>query len=221
MGRKGNIEDIVITVPDEILEDIQEELGEEYWPFRIIVDSDHAGFIEFGTTGDGIGLKRGSRNGDKKTNRGPSEFNKKIEEWLIKRGAPDPKALVFPIMHGIIKNGIPPQPFIRPAIHQVEEDIKNGWYEDATMIDIAEDILFLMSDFLHRNGTVYDGGSIIDSLSYESIDPKTVNEDDPMFGVPRVGDEIVQDHIWKSDELDWAGEPGRAITPNTRRDLRF
>jgi hypothetical protein len=42
-----------------------------------------------------------------------------------------------------------------------------------------------------------------------------------MFGVPRVGDEIVEEHIWKSDELDWDGNAGRAITPNTRRNLRF
>lgn len=218
---KAEIVDIEVGVPESLLKSVIKE-NKEYWPFIIHVDSDHAGYIEFGTQGRGPGTKSSA-----KSNNSKNEFYENIRKWLYDRGAnisgkhvggtSNESQVIYAVMKKIIENGIPPQPFIRPAIHSMEEDLKEGAYSDKTMTFIAEEIIQRMIENLDRNHTLYGDWEIAKSIRYEQYDPDMKVES---ATGPLVGGQPIDEKVWKSDYADLKGNENRA-KERQYRNLRF
>lgn len=214
------VTNIELVVPDSLLKSIIKE-NEEYWPFIIHVDSDHAGYVEFGTQ---KWEKRSSSGASSGAN---SKFYENIRKWLYDRGAnisgkhvgktSNEEQVIYAVMKKIIENGIPPQPFIRPAVHLIEAMIENGEYKSKTMRDIADDLLFEMINKLEENHTLYGSEEIAKSIRCEQYDPDT---NVASATGPLMGGKPIDEKVWKSDCADLKGNENRAKERQNRR-LRF
>lgn len=216
-------------------EDLERLLGSElakdeaYWPFVVHVDSEHASFVEFGTIGKGEGtMVRGKRSKDASSS--SSEFSDNIKTWLRNRGAlmgnggvfaregPSEDQVAFAVMKKLIEQGMPPQPFIRPAVHTVEQELEDGVFEDATMEDVAAELESLMLWNLDSNHTIYPGGTIADTIRIVKYNPDSKE----IEGGALVNGNPVEEKVWKSDYADWKGDETRARDRMENiRSLRF
>lgn len=164
----------------------------------VIVDSPHARFIEFGTTGSKAKPRGGKRVSS--VPKEPTEFHKRIVEWAnspkMKGKNLDPDAVYYKILN----EGIPPQPFFRPAILEVQEELNNGgplaeeiikWEGEGSnpAMMVAEEMKKRMKDILKRNNTNYKNG-ISDSIRVEvTIQPDSegTNIDTELMNNPDIG----------------------------------
>ena len=232
MAISAEVTDISIDIPQNELEKLLgSELAkdESYWPFVVHVDSEHASYVEFGTTGKGEGkMVRGKRS--KGAFSSSSEFSDNIKTWLRNRGAlmgnggvfaregPSEDQVAFAVMKKLIEQGMPPQPFIRPAVHTVEQELEDGIFEDATMDDVAAELESLMIWNLDSNHTIYPGGTIADTIHIERYNPSS----EEIEGGAMVNGEPISENIWKSDYADWKGNEDRAKERRANiRSLRF
>lgn len=217
-----------ITYPDGFENALHKEL-KNYYPFRVVIDSDHAGFVEFGTSGASgapSSVRKSAGNGS--ASRSPVYEN--IKEWVEARrassslrwddGTKSTEELAYLIYRKVMTEGIPPQPFLRPALFEMQRRLESHFYEEGTdMNELAEDLMNLMKRYLDENDTVYPGGSIIDSIHVEPISPDEVNEDSDgavmLNGVP------VDDSVMKSPYADLHGDETRAIERKNRLKGRF
>jgi hypothetical protein len=203
--------DLTDDSADEFMEEIKRSpIFEKYKPVIINVDSEHAEYIEFGT-------QKSSDNGTK-GKKGPSKAYQNIRDWVEARERSHPTGLdteaakdkaAYAIYLQIMKEGIPPQPFIRPAIHEIERMYENGDFNEneITMEDIAETMIQLMIDFLEENHTIYDGGSIKDRISYEHVE-----FDDPRIAdIDSFTDFDVSKEVWDTPYADRNGDTMRGL----------
>lgn len=186
-------------------------------PYVLRINSDHALYIEFGT-----GPAKGPAKSGKGS--GPTDTLDKIKEWVMARSkgtvskytGHDPFSKMskseldqvsYLIYRKIMNYGIPPQPFIRPAIHEMERRLESGEYdyEGCTMEDVLNDLVELMRRNLDENHTIYDGGSIADSIEIEKVD-----FDDPILSADPLAEMGISEEIWQSDYMDKNGNTRRA-----------
>ena len=210
---------VKIDIPPDFFENYVND--KDFWPFLLSVESDHAGYVEFGTQ---AWEKRSSSGSSSGAN---SKFYENIRKWLYDRGAnisgkhvgktSNEEQVIYAVMKKIIDNGIPPQPFIRPAVHLIEAMIENGEYKSKTMRDISDDLIFEMINKLEENHTLYGSEEIAKAIKCEIIPPSVAKniEDLPMYG-----DKPIDEKIWASDYADLKGDEGRAKERQNRR-LRF
>ena len=207
---------VKIDIPPDFFENYVND--KDFWPFLLSVESDHAGYVEFGTQ---AWEKRSSTGASSGAN---SKFYENIRKWLYDRGAnisgkhvgktSNEEQVIYAVMKKIIENGIPPQPFIRPAVHLIEAMIENGEYKSKTMRDIADDLLFAMHGKLEENHTLYGSEEIFRAIKFEIVPPSVAKniEDLPMYG-----DEPIDENVWKSDYADLKGDVNRAKERQNRR----
>lgn len=207
----GVISNVVFDVPEGYFKDIAEEVlmnDEDYWPFVLSVDSDHASYVEFGSQG---------RTSKPTSKNRTSKMYSNIEAWLKARGGDSDPGTVIRVMKKIIRDGSPPQPFVRPAVLQLQAGLEEGEYEGFTMRQLSEELIVLMTRFLVENNTLYGDEDILHSISVEPVSPDVVKSmsDDPM-----VGDLPIDESIWKEPDADWKGDTSRT---RMRREsnLRF
>lgn len=208
----GFIKGVTFEVPEGYFTDIAKEViaeDEDYWPFILSIESDHASYVEFGTQGRPIRDKSEKGSGLK-----DSKMFDNLKKWLIARGGPNDDAVVHQIMKKIIKEGSPPQPFVRPAVHDIEDLINRGEYEHKTMQHVIDDLLFLLVDYLNRNHTIYEGGEILKTIKIEKVNP---NDGRLESESPSIDDHAIDEAVWASRESDLRGN----IRPRYNRHLRF
>jgi hypothetical protein len=194
------------------LESFEGELPTEYKPVIFHIDSDHAQYIEFGSQGrKDITFEKHSKNGTKSSKK--SNVYEKIRAWVVARGAKgtdkELDQLAFAIFRKIATEGIPPQPFIRPAIHDIEREVDAGEFadENSTMETLATAFMERMIQYLEENHTIYDGGSIKDSISWEHVE-----FDDPRLdGGTLFGGIDIPEDVWENDYADLKGDVSRAL----------
>lgn len=137
---------------DAIKDAIEELLSEtgDFAPRSIIISAPYAKYVEFGSN---------PAKGSKASN---SEVWKELDKWLRdKMGIIDDKErrrALWPVYRKIMEEGIPPQPFIRPAIHKTLATIGDDWFANGgTMQELAEIIVRVMKNNLELNRTNYTG----------------------------------------------------------------
>lgn len=220
----AEITNISIDVRDDYFEEIFKD-HPKYWPFRINVTSEHAGYVEFGTQGESDGRKRAAGN---------NEFFENLKTWLYERGASmyapgsglwalsgqsetELNRIAYAVMMKIIKEGSPPQPFIRPAVHTIEKFVEDGMYTNGDMEQIAQDLVSEMYFKLKENHTLYGSEEILRSIQIEWLEPGSEIE---TGSTVMVGGKPVDERIWASDYADLKGNTERAKNRDVSR-LRF
>lgn len=134
--------------------------------YRIVVDDEKAGYIEFGTLPSSAPPRPKSEQGT------PTEVELKFREWVKRKFGLNDQARINAIAHGIYKdimqNGMPPIPFMRPAMYTALDsakamDLTDPYLDTHTIKDLAEEITDLMRRYLDNNDTV-DSGTLRDSI---------------------------------------------------------
>ena len=165
-------------------------------PQRIVVDSDHAEFVEFGSMPSTAPARPESERGK------PTDVELKFREWVKKRGigGGDVNGTARRIYRHIMQNGMAPMPFMRPAMYYVTQSIEymndnNPYLDEGHSIrDIAEWIIEEMKTCLDMNDMVVSG-ELRDSIQ----DPEDF---DPQFEEPTsmpIGN--VSEDIWSDPTL--------------------
>ena len=195
-------EAIAKYISEKILDD------DRFIPQKVVVDSDHAEYIEFGSPPYDTQYKpcKNSRAED-------TPLYKKLKEWYKARnGGVYTDTDVYLIFRKIMKEGTPPQPFIRPAVHTIEARLENGEYNNgkATFDDIALDLVREMERNLRENHTVYPGGEILDKIRIVKFTKHTEDAED-------MRDNYL-DSIWQSDYANYEGKEGPARERREHRD---
>ena len=184
--------------------------NERFKPYRVVIDSDHALAIEFGSRPIAPDYQPNQRKGKNKIGGGDSLYEK-IKDWYKARnGGIYMESDIYLIYRSIMRNGTPPQPFIRPAIHAIESRIANDVYgENVDTKKIADELVENMKDNLRKNFTIYPGGSIEGAIRVEETieDSKIENDADYM-----------NDTLWESDTANYEGDSQPAIKRATRRN---
>lgn len=202
-----------VSVSEDGLRNVVEKVilsNERFKPYRVVIDSDHALAIEFGSRPIAPDYKPGQNKGRNKTGGGDTLYEK-IKDWYKARnGGIYTESSVYLIYRSIMRNGTPPQPFIRPAIHAIEGNIQNGVYkDDVDTKTLAEDLVEKMLDNLRNNFTIYPGGQIESSIRIEeSFDNVDVRNDV----------NFVNDNLWKSDTANYEGDSRPAIEREINRN---
>lgn len=163
-------------------------LREDFAPHTIVVDSDHALYVEFGTGPAQKGRRASGKN-----------VYASIYEWVEgKLGIKDPakrRQAAHNIYHSIMENGIPPQPFLRPALQNVLVRIGNDYFSDGgTIRGLAEMIASEMVRLLQDHNTVYMG-ELRDSIR---VVAGSVEEDDEQSRIPK--------EVWNRDDVGYDGK---------------
>ena len=170
----------------DLLRDILES-NPRIQPARVIVDCPYAQYVEFGTAP----ARRGAKS--------EPPLEKEIYEWTRdKLGIVEEKELKRvsrAIYWKIIKEGLLPMPYLRPAIHDAMSEVREDWLDMGHSIqDIAESIVFRAKGYLELNDQNYTHG-LEQSISVDESFLRTG---------PREGSEI-DDYVWDSTELGYDG----------------
>lgn len=171
-----------------MLKELLEEKG-DYAPRTIVVESDHSVYVEFGT-----GPARG---GAKSTQ---TNVRKEIEKWVERKlGIADPKKrhnVAYKIYRNLMENGMPPQPYLRPAISKVMDRLEPTFFEDGgTIRELADLIVREMENQLRANDTIYTGELIQSIRVYEG---DIGEESDAQKRIPT--------DVWNQDDVGFDGK---------------
>lgn len=180
--------DIDPVLDDALLAEILKE--ERLEPAEVAVESRQGEYVEFGS-----GPYRGGGKSPDRDVRG--EFIK----WAKAKFGDTAESVAFAlrVYAKVMNEGMPPQPFIRPALMDVLNELDDTWFEEHTVLDLAQEIVDRSREYLIANNTPATG-----ELE-NSIRAYLAREDSEfMGGLP--------DEIWRSRELARDG--------NRRREFR-
>ena len=192
------------------LEELMAASG-RFKPAWVVDESEHAMYIEFGTngahSGGGGGLKSKGQ---------PSAVELEIRTWVERRFHKTGKerdAVARNVYRKIMREGIPPQPFFRPAVYNVMQQVSSDpqWFskEDHSILKIAEMIAEEMKRILRENDTPVSG-DIIDKISfYEDPGDRPLEVSAGLRNMPQ--------NVLDSTTADLNGNEQRAIEGKKRR----
>lgn len=184
---------------------------------NVVVDAPHAEYIEFGTDGNpnwGDNPKR-SKKGKGTFLKSPPQVYTNLKKWVMERGGipeADADAITYPIYRKIMKEGIPPQPFIRPAIYNVKQRLDEGGdlhMAELSLEDIAKMLIAEMWRLLDENRTLYGGNALLNSIYIESFESTSLDFD--------MSQDIPQE-IWENPYADKHGDTTRALKRKSNID---
>lgn len=133
--------------PDEVLQEMLEETG-AFEPYTIVVPKEYAMYVEFGS-GPARRVKAPGVN-----------VYEELDDWVRdKLGIVDPKKrrrVTGAVYHKIMEEGIPPQPFLRPAVRNVIDRLSPSWFSDGGSVEeLARLIVREMRNILETENINY------------------------------------------------------------------
>ena len=177
---------------DEALKGIEEHLLtlEQFRPAEIVIDNDHALYVEFGT---GSVSTRSPQNLTSRDLGGGiykdlTDMQYNLYKWVERANkgkglsVQDKLARMFRLYHKICENGIKETPFIRPAVQMAREHLKDNLYAGKTLYEIAEETADDMIKILKSKPVVSSEGepesqSLLESISVRYMDPDDLDVD--------------------------------------------
>ena len=197
---------------DAILKDVLDETIEDFnkgnKPCAVVVDCPYAEYIEFGSD---PAKNATSKVYDAICGDWVTETRLRIRDWAQDKWHLDDKARKRAgdkIYHNIIKNGIPPQPFVRPALYGFEIVFRNDpdyfLNQDNPSRAICSYLRDEMIKILETHGTYSSKRELIQSIIVVEGD-EAMLYDDP-FNI----NTKIQEEIWNDLEMDRHG----VIRPN-------
>ena len=184
-----------------LLEDTLED-DERFQPYSVTVDSDHAGYIEYGSPPL---LDREKYTPPKTRSKGTnSELFENLKKWYKARnGGVWSNEDVYLIYRKIMEKGTPPQPFIRPALYDLTREIQDGQSINGEMSfeALANWLKDRMIYYLEENHTIYEGGTLKDKIFVEKSTDGKVGDLHPFDeGIRDVDSQVYGDY--KGDPTD-------------------
>lgn len=180
--------------PGHVIEQIVLE-HPAFKPYRIVVDSEKAGWVEFGTLPSTAPPRPKEEWGT------PTEVELKFREWVKRKfNFQDSKMtnqVARRIYKDIMQNGMPPIPFMRPAMYTALDEaeahnLHDPYLDHNTIEDLACEIVDLMKRYLDLNETV-DSGELMNSIQ----DPVEVDLGSDT-GTADVNASGIPDRLWES-----------------------
>jgi len=209
---------VSVEIDETDLEDYVKELMESSGRFKpawVADYSDHAMFVEFGT--NGAHFTKGTATYRSKNQISPVEesIRKWAEEKFGLKGH-DRDYFAHNVYRKLMREGMPPQPFVRPAIYNVLQMVyaDKDWFdkEDNSILKVAELIAMEMKRILDENGTPVSG-DIKDQIQFFEDDGSRPYDMSP--GLERLSPEVLN-----SLTADLNGDENRAADAKQRRRKR-
>lgn len=136
----------------------------KFRPFDILIDSDHASYVEYGTGPATSGSHEAKEFGQ--------SAKDKIERWAMTKPSfagltpRQRRDLAYATYNKVMKEGITPAPFIRPALDDffTTENLTEFFKDETgTMERLADHLAQMMKENLLRNDSYYTG-DLYDSI---------------------------------------------------------
>lgn len=161
----------VEVASDDEFEQIKKVLEPLLEPYTILVDSDHAEYLEFGST-------PASDTSPKYGNGKISPVEEKFRKWVttkmgLSTGGVKPSKgdrVAKALYKQAMEHGVPPQPFLRPALYEVMNRVANGEdfgvTEAGSLEPLVKEIVSRMDAILTSYGMAHGEDSILDAIEY-------------------------------------------------------
>lgn len=183
--------------PVPVIEQMLRE-HDAFKPYRIEVADDKAAFIEFGT------MPSQAPSRPKSERKSPTEVELKFREWVRKKFGSTDEEWIKKEAHRIYKNimryGMAPIPFMRPAMYVALDEaeagnINNPYLDSHTTKDLADEIVELMKRYIDTNDTIYTGTLRNSIMEPEEIAIESIGDEDLSI-LNRTSD--IDDVLWSS-----------------------
>lgn len=212
--------DVKLQFEEDVKEQLEKALktDERFQDMLIVAGADspdepagYAVYLEFGTGGSTA--KYDPKNSYKKRG-SKSPVLEKYEEWVeMKFGlkGKECEKTARSIYHYHMSSGMPPSPFFRPGIHNIQHMLEQDpeWWmrENGSMEKIARLMTDEMKSILEKNGSIMSG-DVYDSIDYM-----------PAQGEMPTGiTETIDPAVMASDEMDFKGDTQRYRRAQSRRN---
>ena len=207
---------IELDMDDERIKNFIQDIvdqSDKFRPAKVWTDCDHGFDVEFGTNG-ATGFVYDPRSSYK--SRGTkSPVLMDIEEWVEQKLGHKGKHkenVARKVYHNLMRDGMPPQPFFRPAVHNIINMIESdpSWFnkEGNDLLEATRLMKEEMVRLLEENGTVYKG-TLRDSLKYDYADDDDEVVSEAMARLPT--------GVLESDWADLNGNEERAREARRKR----
>lgn len=174
--------------PQEVADMLKEmiEQTERFTPHTLVIDSEHALYVEFGT-GPASGKKDPSK-----------DVMQEFDDWVRdKLHIVDPKKrrkVAKNIYHYVMENGIPPQPFLRPAVVRVRQKLPPNFFaEGGSIRELLENWLKPEIQRILEEENITYSGDIRDSIRVVEGEYEVEMPDIPA-------------NVWNDPELGYDGQ---------------
>lgn len=175
-------------------------------PFKVVIDAPHATYVEFGT---GPAEKKNGtphvtrviqvRGVNRRVER--TEVFWRLYDWVEdKLGSrlKDPYAYACSLYTDTMENGMPPRPYVRPVLHELEQEFSKVLAETGSIEGVAEELAERIRDNLNaprfpQSAETYTGD--LENSIY--VAPVEEGED--------FTDDDIPASVWASDKCDYDG----------------
>ncbi len=204
--------DLKLEVDETQLEEaLKDMMKNADWckPAKVTISAPHAVYLEFGT---------GPAQGGNSTPRSVHNFVKKdgstfakettdvfyeIYQWAqAKCLNGDPYGFAKKVYKNIMEKGLAPHPFIRPAIHSVEDEFLDILAREGSVLGVAEELARRIEENIYNKDLMHTG-ELVNSIEASYLEEGEETEDDGFR---------IEDSVWASDTQDYLG--------NERDDVR-
>lgn len=190
------------TSPEEFLGRLRDSLSEDALKAaKVVVDAPYAEAVEFGTGPADPSISspktmRTFKNGKGGTfNKPVTDVFYKFYEWCVMRSMSDPYNAAKAIYRDRMEHGSPPRPYVRPALHEVEDNFQDIFETEKSLYGVAVVLAEGIKDNLRTGGESAEtaSGALEASIHVEYCDG---TEHD---------DGHIPESAWESDTCDFNG----------------
>ncbi len=190
---------------EQFKESLKEHLtnSEQFKPYKVVIDAPYAEALEFGTGPANPGnaspksMHAFVRNNTLYMKETTEVFNK-FYEWVVGTGHFDePYEAARAIYRKIMEEGMAPHPFIRPALHSVEDELQELLEREGSLKGVTEELAMRIAQNL-RDYSPYpmvSTGELINSIRVEECQPEDLEAESEL-----------PEEVWASDTCDFNGE---------------
>lgn len=171
-------------------------------PAKVTISAPHAVYLEFGT---------GPAQKGHSTPKSMHYFTKKdgtifakettdvfyeIYQWAqVKCLNGDPYGFAKKVYENIMKKGLAPHPFLRPAIHSVEDEFPDILVREKSLLGVAEELARRIEENIYIKDLMYSG-ELVNSIETSYLEEGEETEGDGFH---------IEDSVWASDTQDYMG----------------
>lgn len=175
-------------------------------PWKVVIDVPYAKYVEFGTGPANPNIKSPKYTHTVQTAKGMKTIQCtdvfwRMYEWVMRtfNNLKDPYAYTYKLYKDTMEYGMPPRPFVRPVLHEVERDFNKLLKEKGSIEGVAKELADRIVDNLTSHRYPQSAQSSTgEMVSQIKVLPASENE------VNTPSD--IRPEVWASDTCDYKGE---------------
>ena len=175
-------------------------------PWKVVVDVPYAKYVEFGTGPANPNIRSPKYPHQVQTAKGPKTIQCtdvfwRMYEWVLRTfpDKKDPYAYAYKLYKDTMEYGMPPRPFVRPVLHEVERDFNKLLKEKGNLEGVARELADRIADNLlsHRfpQSAQSSTGEMASHIRVLPVMESEVGNSDD-----------IRPEVWASDTCDYNGE---------------